>query len=394
MKVKRYTGSSLEKIRDVIIKELGENAVIVNIKKVDLEPAKKSILGMGAKAKEGFEVTAAADEPLNVDGISTEKLPDPIKDVIDTQKEQYRGIRSSMKIIDEKLADVDEQVSRIATQVKNSSALAGDKGPEILKNVHREWRELLAKNIHAITKGAPPADEDWHEALAGIVKTAGGIMFRRTPASAPDLYLVAGPTGVGKTTTLAKLAAKCVLGENLNVGLISTDTFRVGAVDQLREYASLLGVELAVAFSAEELSAQIERFNDKDVVFIDTPGRSQFDKVGIKSLADSVDAVSGTGLCTILVVPAGIRAEDAETIVSGYGMLKPSAIIVSKTDEASRCDGLTRLLDLTDIPVVYIADGQRVPEDLHIASPGLIASLVMPSVKCGETVKIGDTANV
>lgn len=395
MKVRRYTGGSLERIRETIVKELGENAVIIGIKKIDVKG--QGILGM-AKSKQAFEVMAAADDPVDVDKLPASSSADgkpsgPLQEIFESQKEQYRGIRSSIKMLDEKLADVDDRVGQIAAkavQAASAHAAAGSV-PRQLENVHDKWRPLVSELVGKISGGQPPVDDDWHEALASMLNTAGGVMFRRTPASNPDIYALVGPTGVGKTTTLAKLAAKCVLGESLNVGLVSMDTFRVGAVDQLREYASLLGIELAVAFSPSELAAQIEAFHEKDVVFIDTPGRSQFDSMGIKSISDCLGSLSG--LCTLLVVPAAVRKEDAGAIVSSYGSLKPSALIISKTDEATRCDGLTSLLDITGIPVVYLADGQRVPEDLHLASPGVVASLVMPSVKCGEPVKIGDAAN-
>ncbi len=390
MKVRRYTGGSLEKIRETILKELGENAVIIGMKKI--EPKSGGILGIG-KGKPAFEVMAAADDAVDVDKLDPEALGKsaeggPIKELLDTQKEHYRGLRTSMKLIDEKLADMEERVGMLSKSPAAASAAAC---PKPLENIHEEWRPLVSEAVRRIAKDASPTDEDWHEGLASMLRTAGGIMFRKTPASAPDVYVVIGPTGVGKTTTLAKLAAKCVLSEKLNVGLISMDTFRVGAVDQLREYASLLGVELAVAFSSAELASQLEGFRDKDVVFIDTPGRSQFDSLGIKSIAECIGDVPG--LCVILVVPAGLRKEDSEAILASYGGLKPSALVISKTDEATRCDGLTKLLDLSKMPVVYLADGQRVPEDLHVASPGVVASLVMPSVKCQEPVKIGDAAN-
>lgn len=386
MKVKKYTGSVLEKIREVIVKELGENAVIINIKK---NSGKAGFLSLG-KAP-AYEVIAAVEESSNVDEISIDKLNSGngiIEELLNAQKEQYRGLRNSIKRLDEKLADVDDRMENIS--FKAAPAISEEIVDE-LKNIHDEWKPLVKDALKKIAKTAEPTGEDWHEALASIVPTAGGIMFRRTPASAPDVYVLTGPTGVGKTTTLAKLAAKCVLGENLNAGLITTDTFRVAAVDQLREYSSLLGVEIAVAFSPQELEQQLKQFHDKDVVFVDTPGRSQFDATGIKKICENIGNVSG--LCVLLVVPANVRREDADTIVENFGELNPSALIISKTDEASRCDGITRLLDISKLPILYLADGQRVPEDLHVASPGIIASLVMPFVKCKEPIKIGDIGN-
>jgi len=383
MKVKRYTGNTLEKIREVILKELGKNAVIVNIKKSE---GKKGLLG---KKADSFEVIAAADdsaidaEKITVDKLSTHAY----QEIIEAQKIQYRGLRHSMKLIDEKLAAVDDWMEKM-NGVNFSSGKCDIKE---LENVHEEWRPLLLEAVNKASGGKTPTDGDWHESLASMLPTAGGIMFRKTPSASPDVYVMVGPTGVGKTTTLAKLAAKCVLGEELNVGLITMDTFRVAAVDQLREYASLLGVEIAVAFSSAELDQQLKAFQDKDVVFIDTPGRSQFDAIGIDSIKDNLGQISG--LCSILVVSANIRQEDARTIYENYSVLNPAAMVVSKTDEASRCDGLTTLMDVSNLPVIYLADGQRVPEDLHVASPGILASMIMPFVKPVESVKVGDVNN-
>lgn len=384
MRVKKYVGGSLEKIREVIVKELGENAVIVNIK--EQAASKGSLLSIGKKG--GFEVIAAVEDALNVDQMPPEKGGSKIDEFLVTQKEQYRGLRNSIKMLDEKIAEVDEKMDTFSTKISTVS----DCRVKELLNVHEEWRSVVSEALNKIIKSqAEPTEEDWHEALASIVPTAGGIMFRRTPSAPADVYVLAGPTGVGKTTTLAKLAAKCVLNERLNVGLITIDTFRIGAIDQLREYSSLLGVEIAVAFSPEELKQQIKQFYEKDVIFIDTPGRSQFDKAGIKKIKECISGIAG--LCVLMVASANVRKEDAISIYENYKELNPAALIISKTDEASCCDGITKLLDVSHLPVVYLTDGQRVPEDIHVASPGIVASLVMPFVKCNEQVKIGDIVN-
>ncbi|OGV56343.1 MAG: hypothetical protein A2X49_07220 [Lentisphaerae bacterium GWF2_52_8] len=384
MKVKRYTGNSLEKIREVIVKELGEDAVIVNVKKQNSGPS--GLLGFNQKP--AFEVIAAIEDAENADGVSIDKLlkSPAMEEFIQAQKEQYRGLRTSIKMLDDKLAEVDEKMAQMKLQPSSEA------GPKELANVHAEWRALVQQAVLKVAKSAAPSPEDWHEALASILPTAGGIMFRRTPAQAPDVYVIAGPTGVGKTTTLAKLAAKAVLGEGLKVGIITMDTFRVGAVDQLREYSALLGVELSVAFSSQELDQQIQNFAEKDLVLVDTPGRGQFDTAGIAKIREGLGDIPG--LCVILVVTAGLRPEDAEAVSEAYGELKPSALILTKTDEAARCDGLTKLFDVSKLPVVYFADGQRVPEDLHVASPGVLASLIMPFVKPAEPVKLGGAAHV
>lgn len=380
MKVKKYTGNSLEKIRSVMVKEMGEDAVIVNIRR---NQEKGGLLGLGSK-KAAFEVVAAVEDAADAEtaDLSRAGVPaDMFNEFLQIQKDQYRGLRQSIKMLDEKLAEVDDRMSNMNVR-QDSTGI-----PE-LQNVHDDWKLPVVQAVRRIVGDKTPTGEDWHEALATLIPTAGGIMFRRTPAMPPDIYVLAGPTGVGKTTTLAKLAAKCVLAEKLNVGLITTDTFRVAAVDQLREYSSLLGVEIGVAFSADELDSQLKKFADKDVVFIDSPGRSPYDTDGLRQIHHLFSGLQAQ-VCTLLVFPANIRKEDAEALFDSYRTLSPSALIISKTDEASRCDGITTMLAVSQLPVLYLTDGQRVPEDLHVASPGIVASLVMPFVRGGDAVKQG-----
>ncbi len=376
MKVKRYTGNSLEKIKEVINNELGEHAVIISTKK---------IAGKGLLSSKDFEVIAAVEDAVDADAITANKVVienEDFEEMMDIQKNQYRGLRMSMKMLDEKLIEVDEKIATLSLKSQNATAVRHD-----IHNIHGEWRLMIEKQLEKSKKSDVNA-EDWHSGLSSLIKTAGGIMFRPTPNANPDVYVMTGPTGVGKTTTLAKLAAKCVLAENLKVGLITIDTFRVAAVDQLKEYASLLGVEVAVAFSAHEIESILERFIDKDIVFIDTPGRSQFDDEGIQHIKDAIK--TKFGVCTLLVLPSNIRQEDAESTYDSYKKLKPAALILTKTDEASCCDGISKLLDISGLPVVYLTDGQRVPEDLHIATPGVIASMIIPEVRVDDSVALGE----
>ncbi len=376
MKVRRYNGSSLEKIREVIQKEFGDNAVIVNTKKITkpgLIPGRSSVT---------YEVIAAVDEAVdadNLESLGTTVSSGAIEELLETQKNQYRGLRSSMQRLDEKLAELDGRMDSLNNRTDPNFERTE------LTNVHEEWREEMIESVRNLTNGKEPTALDWMEALATLIPTAGGIMFRKTEGTPPDVYVLSGPTGVGKTTTLAKLAAKCVLGQNLNVGLLTIDTFRVAAVDQLREYANLLGIEMQVAFSPEELSKHISRFADKDVVFIDTPGRSQFDDFGINSIRECIAAQSD--LSVLLTVPVNVRKEDAESIYQNYKALDPVALVLTKSDETTKCDGLTTLFDKSGLPVIYVTMGQRVPEDIKEAAPGLIASLILPETSKSVVAK-------
>lgn len=373
MIVRRYTGSSLEKLRATITKELGKEAVIISTEK----KRKKGLLpNMG---KMVYEVTAVLEDALDADNRpEAEDYSNNLKPLLENQHQQYRGLRQSMRMMDEKLADVDQWMETI------TSRLLSNGKPTQLANVHDEWIPMLAAKAATYSKNGEVNTEHYFNALKAIIPAQPGLNFKSKTGSGPAVYAVTGPTGVGKTTTLAKLTAKAVLNMKMNAAMVTIDTYRLAGVEQLREYASLLGVELAVAFSPQEFMKHLSRFQNKDIIFIDTPGRGQFDSVGINDIRTKLKATENVS--TILAVPASVRKRDAETVFESYKIVSPQALVLTKTDEATCCDGLTRLFDITKLPVVYMTDGQRVPEDIVEADQQLIASLIMP-----EGLPIEDT---
>jgi flagellar biosynthesis GTPase FlhF len=289
-----------------------------------------------------------------------------------------------MRLLDEKLADMDELMVMVNRRLETVDA------PPLLENVHRSWQDSVLSRARELcgSDGVPDAAQLF-TALVEQIPVQAGLEFSAADGRrGPSAFALIGPTGVGKTTTLAKLAAKCVLGENLKVGLVTLDTFRLAGVDQLREYAGLLGVELRVAFSATELTRHMEHFRDRDVILIDTPGRSQFDEEGIQAVRDGIGPVPG--VCTLLTVPAGLRREDATSIVESYSALSPRGLVLTKSDEATRCDGLSTLFEKAGVPVVYLTDGQRVPEDIHEASAEAVASMIVANDAISVGAGTGD----
>jgi flagellar biosynthesis protein FlhF len=367
MMIRRYRGKTLETLRETVIKEMGSSAVIIHNQKINDS-------GLVGKLKGTmYEVIAAVEEPIQ-GGSHNSGSTIPMDEILDSQKTQYMGIRRSIKMLDEKLAVLDSQFDKL---LKKEDELKSVEQPDELRHIHEGWHRKVQSRLRNIDNANV---EDYRKALAEHITTAGGIYFRETTGNVPDIYALAGPTGVGKTTTLAKLAAQAVLKNKLNVGLITIDTFRVAAVDQLREYSSLLGIELSVVFTEKEMKAQIKKFKDKDVILIDSQGRGPQDIEGIEAIQKILQAVPEINV--VLTVPAGIRKEDSVTIFNSFKCLNPSCLIITKKDETSCFDGLSTLFDLADIPLVYITDGQRVPEDIKPASTGLITAMIIP-----ETIK-------
>jgi flagellar biosynthesis protein FlhF len=193
-----------------------------------------------------------------------------------------------------------------------------------------------------------------------------------------QVIAVVGPTGVGKTTTLAKLAAKFSLEQGKKVALVTADTYRIGAVEQLRTYARIMGVPLEIAISPEEVAAGVEKHQDKDVVLIDTVGRSQRSDEHLQELKAFVDAASPTE--THLVIAASLAPEIQREAVEKFKMLSPTRLIITKLDESPNRGCVVNLPLSTGLGISCMTAGQNVPQDIDFADAGKMARTVLEVV--------------
>ena len=174
-----------------------------------------------------------------------------------------------------------------------------------------------------------------------------------------------GPTGVGKTTTIAKLAARAVLHRGVDqVALVSTDHYRIGAAAQLEHYGRLLGIRVYPAYDAQSLRKVLEMLRDRHTVLIDTAGVAGSDP----RLAQQLEFFSGTGdVRTCLVLAANAQSQSLDGAVRAYAPMKPTACILTKLDEAPSLGGALSVLIRHRLPLDFTTDGQRVPEDIATA---------------------------
>jgi flagellar biosynthesis protein FlhF len=182
-----------------------------------------------------------------------------------------------------------------------------------------------------------------------------------------------GPPGAGKTTTIAKIAAQERARGGQRLGLIAADGFRVGAVEQLQTYADILDAPFRVARTPEDLSAALAA-KQRVPVLVDTAGRSPSDPAS-RELFAVVGA--SEGVRTHLVLPAGTPARAARRIFDGYADARPSRLVLTKLDEAESLSPLVSLLHEWQLPISYVGTGQRVPDDLNLATAELLAASVL-----------------
>jgi len=184
-----------------------------------------------------------------------------------------------------------------------------------------------------------------------------------------------GPTGVGKTTTLAKIAAHYLSQFGGKIGLITIDTYRIAAVEQIKVYGAIMRLPVEVVIKPQELEQALDKFRDFDLVLIDTAGRSPRNGVDLQELASFLRP--DLGIENNLLLSATTRERELEEIIKRFSILPISNFIFSKIDE---CDQLGILLNIHykhDTPISFLTNGQRVPEDFIMPTPTVIADLIM-----------------
>ncbi len=236
----------------------------------------------------------------------------------------------------------------------------------------RVLEELLAMDIApdvatALAERTPP-----RSSMQGSAQMPMAMLLQHLPVVSDlasvtsGVMAIVGPTGAGKTTTIAKLAARwCIRHGSDNLALVSTDRYRIGARDQLISYARLLGAPMHAADSGKELSRILDRLKSKKLILIDTAGMGPRDV----RLPEQLAALRSNAPATrvLLALPAQGEGHALEEIVQSFARAAPTACILTKLDEAASLGGVLSVALRHRLKIAYLCNGQRVPEDLHTA---------------------------
>ncbi len=204
------------------------------------------------------------------------------------------------------------------------------------------------------------------------IRVTGPI--RVTPGRCRLVALV-GPTGVGKTTTIAKLAAIYRLKEKHNVGLITVDTYRIAAVEQLRTYADIIDLPMQVVSSPREMHEAVRRLGAMDLILMDTAGRSPRDEIRIQELKSFLTEAGADEVHLVLSSVAAART--LQQTAEQFASVGTTGLILTKLDEATGLGSLLPLVRTSRLPLSYVTNGQNVPDDIEIAHPSRLARLVL-----------------
>jgi flagellar biosynthesis protein FlhF len=209
------------------------------------------------------------------------------------------------------------------------------------------------------------------ETLGRLIKFAGTLKLKR---NSPRIIALVGPTGVGKTTTTAKLAAMYALNRGNKVALITMDIFRVGAVEQLKTYSRIMGIPLEVASTPKELEKAVEKHSACDLIFIDTAGRSHKDKEKLDEMKNFLD--HKIPMEVYLCLSATTKDRELEEILNRFRIFQASKVVFTKIDECESFGNMVNLLMKDNLQIAYFTTGQRVPEDIEIATPAKLADMI------------------
>jgi flagellar biosynthesis protein FlhF len=212
--------------------------------------------------------------------------------------------------------------------------------------------------------------------IASLIPQAGTPPLRGGRGGyGPHVIALVGPTGVGKTTTVAKLAAAYKLRHGKSVALITSDTYRIAAVDQLRTYAGIIGLPLKVVMNPHEMAAAVQSLSNFDVVLIDTAGRSQFNADRLAELREFIEAANPTEVHLVLSSTAGEAV--MQKTVAAFSPLRPGSVILTKLDEAVNFGVIVNVARQLGAAFSFITTGQEVPDDIEAGQPDRLARMVL-----------------
>jgi len=383
MKIKRYIANTekeaIEKVRD----DLGNDALIISVK--NIKP--KGIYRLFKKSS--VEVTAAIDNYLNNnqdmnsnlkkkyatdEGAKSENKNDNdnekghLKNIENKINELERLLQSSLNKIDDKQVVVNDQNNN---NEKNLNSVLQIFYAHLIENdVEERIARKLLENLENCNINEVVAK--LYQRLVNMIGNPEPIINDK---QGPQIVTFIGPTGVGKTTTIAKIATKFALNKDTKVGFITSDTYRIAAVEQLKVYANILSIPIQVIYSHNELASAIERFSDRDIIFFDTAGRSHKNNEQFEQLKDMLDIIKNNEIH--LVLSLTLKLNDMKTIIERYIEITNFNIIFTKADETSSLGNIVNIKELYGLEYSYLTFGQNVPDDIQILDPQIIAKSLL-----------------
>jgi flagellar biosynthesis protein FlhF len=398
MKVKKYTASTIKEALAKIRQELGDDALIISTREMT-----------GTLGRKFVEVTAASDDKSETTSsrstsvLSTTGLEEQIvrnrvllSESLKPLKEELFHIRSMVNEMRRQQEKADN-VEQLHTEMKDLKRLFAvltrqaklDVAIDFDEPVKEIYKRLLTNEVDESLSyqlvdmlNSRLSEEDRKNPL--VVRKRMREMFARILVTAkpvalnnqrPYVMAFVGPTGVGKTTTIAKLAARCSLQMRRKVCLITIDTYRIAAVEQLKTYARIMNLPIHVCYSVGEMRKAISENRDSSLILIDTAGRSQADAEQVKDLRTYF--AEDKDIDVLLGLSATTKNNDLRDITKRYEPVGVRKLVFTKLDETTTYGPILNESVRTRMPIAYFTTGQNVPDDIEAASSVKLAGLLL-----------------
>ncbi|HOQ06596.1 MAG TPA: flagellar biosynthesis protein FlhF [Clostridiales bacterium] len=374
MKIRRYVAKNTQEAILKVKMDLGSEALILNTRKI----RKKGLLGLFSKPL--TEVLAAVDEygqklaSADKTGSSQSSMSNFVDDS-DKKEEKIAILENRISGIEETLRELCEKVLNGSRPTVGTEAVEDSKKlkagfAEVFYNnlVSNEVDPEIARKVVNAAASRLPASAGVSEMAAQLSGIIAGLLgkpetIKENSEGKPVTVIFVGPTGVGKTTTLAKIAANYLLNRKKSVGLITADTYRIAAVEQLKTYAEILGIPVSVVYTPAEMQEAISQYSDKDLILIDTAGRSHKNKAQFEELKALVAASGADEI--YLVLSTTTSWKNCREILKSYSFLRDYKLLFTKTDETPVLGIVLNVRYMTGKSLSYITTGQSVPDDIE-----------------------------
>jgi len=387
MRIKSYFAASIQAAIEQARRELGPDALIMNSREAPPE----------ARHVGAFEVVFAlppAPPPVEASApadTNSPESPDALRRELDDLRKMIGDLSTSIRGMAPPSAEPDatEEIRQVLIGRGIPANLAESIVKSLAARCAAEVQEIRQSRaaLTPITKKALPRNlEELWESLPAELESRLSMDSGLSPGTsgARALALI-GPPGAGKTTTLVKLALTAGLRSSRSVQFLSIDTVRIAAVEQLRAYASILGVGFEALETTHAVNQALQDHHHKGLILIDTPGYS---RATLAEAAELADYLAGNpAIDTHLVLPASMNYPDLERVVESFSIFQPSRLIFTRLDETGSFGSLYAIAAETGLPISFLATGQSVPEDIEPGSKSKIVDLILPDrVRRAESV--------
>jgi flagellar biosynthesis protein FlhF len=384
MNIKTYRAKTMRQALELVRRELGPDASVLHTREINGGLLGRWMLGRQVEVSASAGVNVPSRLPASLQGSS---VAGPLGSAIppahleadyraqyrDDFRQRLSGQLDELQVMVEKLCqksadtpqhDLPESMFHVFTDM-------------IEAEVEEPIARSLIDRVRANTAAQELADPVLVKAriaqlLEDEIRVTGPIT---TLSGKARVVALVGPTGVGKTTTIAKLAANLRLREKRRVGLITVDTYRVAAVEQLRTYADIIDLPMEVVATPREMRQAVARMEDLDLVLMDTAGRSPRDEVRIQELKSMLGEAKPDDVHLVLSGTTG--AKSLAATAERFAEVGTTALLLTKLDEATSYGHLISLVRQCQLPVSYLTDGQNVPDDIQVAECRRLASMML-----------------